>query len=494
MNIELTTASIPTRTGVRREIDLGSSVVADPRLRNTWNKIYAIQNAETEQLKVLVVGDSVANSKPQYIIPQLKGLYGQAGGMSTYETSGDVTSISGEYEKWFTGDLFSVGVGGELAFGEGGFYGKADKIVLFYSKSPGGGSFKVQSQKFGESWVDEVGYTDVDTNNTSVSIGVIELTKNPNDLNKVRVVGLTGDSEIIFCDFQKLTTTGVKDYPSALAKGGLLLTNALLCADGVLEAFLENIQPDIIFFEMKEGDAAQFAIDLAQMQTRFDAVLPDADWVFIESTPIEVNNNVQVAENEALRFHSNANSRFCFDGYTPCGSYAEMVKRGWEGDGIHADEKCNGYLASYLWLEMGLYAVLPSTVYGKVLRGLTGNLEGPLTFKIDTNTETGRIFPDPVYKFDLNIQAFRNVLIGGFKANFLGNEASEIPNNCRVGSTYETYLGSGTDRLVILRHQGNGNRGDLECRQLFATGLPTLDPNIQGALWNDGGTVKISAG
>lgn len=494
MNIELTTATIPTRTGVRKEIDLGSNIVADPRLRNTWNKIYAIQNAETQQLKVLVVGDSVANTKPQYLIPQLKGLYGQAGGMSTQETSGSVTPISGEYEKWFTGDLFSVGVGGELAFGEGGFYGKADRIVLFYSKSPGGGLFKLQSQKFGESWVDEVGYTNVDTNNASISIGVIELTKNPNDLTKVRVVGLAGTSEIIACDFQKLTTTGVKDYPSALAKGGLLLTNALLCADGVLEAFLDNIQPDIIFFEMKEGDAGQFAVDLAQMQARFDAVLPDVDWVFIESTPIEVNDAEQVAENESLRIHANANDRFCFDGYTPCGSYEEMVKRGWEGDGIHADEKCNDYLASYLWWQMGLYAILPSTVYGKVLRGLSGNLEGPLTFKIGTDTEAGRIFPDPTFKVDLNIQAFRNVLIGGFKANFLGNQASEIPETCRVGSTNESYLGSGTERIVILRHLGNGNRGDLECRQLFATGLPTSNPLIAGAFWNDGGTVKISAG
>jgi hypothetical protein len=76
-----------------------------------------------------------------------------------------------------------------------------------------------------------------------------------------------------------------------------------------------------------------------------------------------------------------------------------------------------------------------------------------------------------------------------------------------VGNVLEIFTqraGTGSARPIIFRTNG-GNRlqiggagtitATLAANQNFIiTGLPTANPNVAGALWNDGGTLKVSAG
>jgi hypothetical protein len=51
-----------------------------------------------------------------------------------------------------------------------------------------------------------------------------------------------------------------------------------------------------------------------------------------------------------------------------------------------------------------------------------------------------------------------------------------------------------TDNLIIVRNRTNTADAALQCSGLRITSLPTSNPAIAGQLWNDGGTVKVSAG
>jgi hypothetical protein len=55
-------------------------------------------------------------------------------------------------------------------------------------------------------------------------------------------------------------------------------------------------------------------------------------------------------------------------------------------------------------------------------------------------------------------------------------------------------LSMATDALLTIRNRTNTADAALQCSGLRLTSLPTSDPAVAGQLWNDGGTVKVSAG
>lgn len=48
--------------------------------------------------------------------------------------------------------------------------------------------------------------------------------------------------------------------------------------------------------------------------------------------------------------------------------------------------------------------------------------------------------------------------------------------------------------ISLFASDASGATIDINAEGVFFTGLPTVNPNVAGQLWNDAGTLKVSAG
>jgi hypothetical protein len=326
-------------------------------LRNTWAKINSIgQNTGTARLRMLVFGDSVAFAKPDLIRKALRSNYTEVGrGMNEMgfsSAAGGAVINTGDFSNWISGNTATIPAGGEVVLSLGttlAVYG--DTIKLFYVKSSGAGTFKVQTSFNGGAYADEASYTNVSAVNATTIGSVITLSKTLGTY-KIKVVGLTGTVVIIGAEISNSTVPGF--IFNDLSNGGKSLVNFNSCPQAILTPILSSIGADLCFFELK--DTAQILTDeLSNFQARSNtAIGTNTDWVYVGSNPIQTGDDDQVAQNVIIKKHAQDNGFVYYDGYTPLGSYTIANAAGLMSDGTHPNTSGYTYVASLMFKDLFL--------------------------------------------------------------------------------------------------------------------------------------------
>ena len=343
-----------------------------PQLASSYEKLQAVARGEIKQLTIGIVGDSVANNKPRFIMPRFFAAFpARADRYPTFLQEGDAWIPSGsasypyDHTFSFNGMYYSIGSAGSVYWGSGGVAVMCNRIVVYYAKGPGSGQFKLQrSTSRGlispASWVDEPGYEFVDTQQENKGWGKIILNL-PLGPAAIRVVHVSGGRVVIPVRpiFQDKIQPGV--VVRNIFRGGVGLFNAVQWDRGFALDYLRELDLDLCFFEAKESPD-NYAGPLEAMQSVFHEAKPETEWIFIGSSPLipiqDPNNTKQIAENAILRAHAEAHGAYFFDGYSFVGSYERMVEMGWQGDGIHESLSCSEYLSGKLWESIG-YLIAP---------------------------------------------------------------------------------------------------------------------------------------
>lgn len=233
-------------------------------------KILSMATGTTAQLRVVSFGDSIGYYKAQFALPDIAAALGQAGqmGHAFVSTSGGAAAGTQDFTIFPTGENWTLPSGGTLSFGDGvsaSFL--SNTIILFYLKSPGAGTFKVQTSLAGASYVDEGGYTSVNAN-TTLGLGVITLSKTAGAY-RAQVVGLSGTVKFFRPLFRHTTKSGVEWY--RLDYSGTTLEQMNTVDSGIMSSLLTALAPDCVMFEMREvSDDAQVAAFAAQLSTMQD--------------------------------------------------------------------------------------------------------------------------------------------------------------------------------------------------------------------------------
>lgn len=333
------------------------------------DKLAKLQLGQTAQLTTIVFGDSVANLKPQYILPALARAYSDLGTGQSYtiSTTGDVIVNNGgtvpyDYTYHLTGSFWDVGVAGEARFGRGGGAARANSISIYYVKESGAGTFKVQTAIGNGAFTDEPSYTNVDANNGSLALGIIKLSKTSGRY-QVKLVGLTGRVKFFKPEFFDTATPGVQVIH--MERGGLGLDQANQMDPVLFAPYFQDINADVAFFEMKE--AGTYAVDLAAHISRFQSAVSNLNWVYMGTTPD--SGGGAAAQNAITKTQSEAAGQLYWDGYTPCVDYATMLAMGWLtlADGTHPTAQCNHFLARLLSRELGLSEIIGEVSQSKVI-------------------------------------------------------------------------------------------------------------------------------
>jgi hypothetical protein len=241
-----------------------------------------------------------------------------------------------------------------------------DRIILFYLIEPGAGNFKVQTSTAGGAFADEVGYTNVAAAGTQ-AIGVITLNKTAGAY-RAQVVGLSGTVRFFRPCFRHTTKSGLEwyrmDYP------GTTLEQMNTMASGLFSTVLTAIAPDLVLWEMREVSSDDqvngLPAQLTAMQARFDAVVPNASWIFSGAPPMQdtTQDARTVTTNASVKAHALANGRFYFDGYGALKNWANVNALGWGGDGVHLADPAQRFLAERMRNQSGLCAGLAVGQYG----------------------------------------------------------------------------------------------------------------------------------
>ena len=95
---------------------------------------------------------------------------------------------------WITGITYNVPVSGQLEFSNSGSFFEADTLKFYYLRKPGGGGFRIESQKSGGSWTAE------QTVSTDGVLAGMVVTISKSDYRgewKSRIIGDSGESIII---------------------------------------------------------------------------------------------------------------------------------------------------------------------------------------------------------------------------------------------------------------------------------------------------------
>jgi hypothetical protein len=358
--------------GVTVADELSSSYVIGSRLRRTHARIILANSGTLSRLTVLAFGDSVATTKMRHMIPSFDRMMGAPNTTSPQVTgveastasssdlglgsSSGVVSATTDYAYWPTGEVWEFANGATANFIVGGGNPNFTKLKIFYIKEPGAGSIDVR--------VNGVSVGTINASNASVALGVYSYTQSLNQYS-VQLVA-TGAVKVVKVHTANETISGV-DY-LVVGKGGAEITDWIASAQcrAIFQAFIADVLPDLISYEMKEVDVPNLPTNIATLFGIFDAA-PAADKLIIGDTPRATGNADQLLQNQYLKQAIVTRPRYTyFDMYRAAVSYADMVTLGENGDGIHPSEALNGFGGDLAMHELGFtalaYAMTPRAV------------------------------------------------------------------------------------------------------------------------------------
>jgi hypothetical protein len=356
------------------------------KLRNFYKKLYA--NATKNGLTLsranpgtsdnliswVMLGDSVAGLSIGTVIDRLQkkleltDVKENCIGANSYIWSTTATPHSSytDCSYWLTGQWYEFADGNSTTYGYYADY-YSDKIYIFYIKEPGAGSLLVESTTDSLSgtpvWTTE---TTLDCSAESISGGVLVLEKAAATHN-IRLTS-TGTNKVIGV-YQTYTGEGGLQVWN-FGIGGLSMEHAMDCPAAILTPIFQAINPTVISLEAKED--GQFApLFLQPWVDWYSAnVSTHTDYIIIGSPPIanedNGSNTANIIDNEGIREIAKANDFVYLDCHTIFRNWETMQADGLmsESDSPHIPLVAQGYVANYVWHELGFDTILDTPTWG----------------------------------------------------------------------------------------------------------------------------------
>ncbi|NGO38614.1 SGNH/GDSL hydrolase family protein [Limisphaera ngatamarikiensis] len=346
-----------------------------------WTRFRAAAENAGGPVTVVAFGDSMQatyRSVPRFLFPRLVGLLGQSGrsfdgeyppvSMPVLEGGAQSTraaETAWARTNWFL-EHFVLPPDGAVFWSHRGYPADgsmpADRLGVHYVAWPVGGELLLQISRAGGPWETALafsGYAPAPEGRYA------EVALEP-DLYRVRVQGASGTNLVLWQDLRLSTSNGL--HTAWLQRDGLHLRAVLNTPRSVLEPVLQNLQPHLIFWHMKEladywnlvgPDRAEAVLsnDLEQLELLWQKAAPGADVIYL-GTPYEARDEagtpVTQPQNRLVRDLARRHGRIYVDGMTPMVSYSWMRSQGYLVDGLHLSDAGYAVLTDLIWRQLGL--------------------------------------------------------------------------------------------------------------------------------------------
>lgn len=469
-------------------------------------------------------GDSVARLKNNFILPRLNAALGRigfageraanVGGLTLDASSGTVIQPNGslvpyDYTYWPSGQHYYLNESSSARFGWSAAPLTGNVFRVYIPKGPAfGANITVRLLDGSNSVTNSTNY---DASAGSVEFGYVEFNLGASPAaRRVEVVTGAGE-ECVVIAVSARDTTKPGTIMTGVNRGGLSLTDILSCPNLHLVAgFMGVERPSIFTYEMREGPDVDISTALPETLDALTEMWDEADWLFYGGTPGNLDAGFAKEEaptwieNESVRKVALQSGYAFFDGYTPLGSYEDLLAIDPAYDGNHVNEQLSHWLASLAVRQFGLldFCLMPlapvamntPTVWTTGVR--FNKILDPLV------TDAGRIAPEPVYGVDL--QAYLNrwvsftdaagvdrLAFGSAKSSyglawiFAGKSGVQFTTASNYNNYEWNILISAAGAPSLNRKDGSGNFGTIALPGGAATvaGLPAASGYLPGSAY-----------
>lgn len=365
-------------------------------------------------------------------------------------TSGTVTQLTNQFDRWFTGDIKSLSSGTEVELLKSGSSPTFSTVKVAYLIKSGGGTIqlKVDGSLVGSA---------IDTSSgTPSEIGFISHSQTYAK-KTVAIVTSGGDVEVVYQWIESNDSNRVELHD--LNKGGLSLEDALGSerSQSNLAALVEEIDLDLITYEGKEN-SSYLASEFSKLCDIFDSSASNADKIICGSTPTplsEISNTDQLAQNDILYnevvLRGNAGLPYRYAdkyapfvrGNDPSSAIEFLLDLGSDfyGDGIHfsqlGTEVANSQISQMFALSSSVYAKQLQPVWNRSDKSMLA----PGTFFSGPNGNEISFTTDASFGFDWDLNIPRSFSIESTlgDVNFRlssqpGSVSNVIPSSFDIGT------------------------------------------------------------
>lgn len=305
------------------------------------------------------MGDSVGNKVGRYLEQRYVNAYGQRGvilegdqdfgyNINKRDRNNVTTNSSGSADHTYVwhGKMDNyTHVGGDAAtirYQVNGSPFTCDTMKLYYVKRSGAGTFEVKIDEEASAT-----YPSVSAANATPALGVLDMSGDISlGAHDFRVTSVSGDFEIIGAHFENSTING--PVIANMYLGGINMVDGNAANSTVWNALLQEIDPDLICFEMKDDPAdspawdSSFATFMSNLNTQIGSSNFDFCYCSTAQTnPATTDQADNVTNNrKAMTLGPNYSNMKFFDQYhyfETKGGWTYISDNSWTGDGTHLD-------------------------------------------------------------------------------------------------------------------------------------------------------------
>ncbi len=248
------------------------------------------------QLRVLGIGDSLADNARYGILNAFKDKYGviQGPGPEFSLNGGTAALVTGAFSFWPNGNYYNVISGSyfEPLF-DTVTQTEANSCKIYYIKEPDAGTAKVEFNVAGESIYRLLGTLSASAGVTTGSVASFTYF---NSLGSVRITGTTGSIKVIGVKYIQEGQPGVQ--LASVTQDGLVINSLLTCSNAIMAPILSDMRPHAVYYFAAE-DETYINSFIGQVYSNFNTAIGYVpDWIFCARPG---TGSANVAERTALR-------------------------------------------------------------------------------------------------------------------------------------------------------------------------------------------------
>jgi len=362
----------------------------------------------TRYVRVMSFGDSFMSTASDALATYFKNTFGivgySLGRLWPSTLSGGATLYSqgtGDNTKWINSNYYQIPAGGVAIFDGGMTSGiVSNQWQVFYLAQPGGGSFKVEMLNSGTVTLS----ASTSTAETSVCGAAISGSNGSyaNNLNRIKVTGLTGTSTVIGAELVNYWSGGGVILIGCDQGGQDLST--MTTSQAIVSPIIGAVKPDLIVYGMNDG-ASNVTTYLPGWITKMNTAYAYSDWLLIGPHPFSDGGGdpavVGVAADAnahaisaALQSVANASGASFYDPFPLFGNYATAAAQGMletGTGGVHMSPTGNLLKMTRAFTDSGLGVLANSFSTNSMLSSSFLNIVGAYSpSRIGGNLEIGR--------------------------------------------------------------------------------------------------------
>lgn len=260
-----------------------------------------------------------------------------------YTTTGDVVATSDLYTYWPGGNIFDVGNGDTITWPQS-VHSRGTLLKAFVIKEPGAGTVVIE---YAERFTPAVWNTIETINCNDTLSGHVTSATVTEGQYQIRARVTSGRVKVIGAYIG--WPTNIQGFDGfAFGKGGLSVSQFCQADPAVYTPVLSSLNPGLIALQFDDG--------LSEWENSWDTFLdivragnPRRSVLIVANGPRLSDGDVgMIAVRDFLKSRVIPDNIAVFDMFSLVGPWSRLVEAGWEGDGIHVDQRAYAYVASVL--------------------------------------------------------------------------------------------------------------------------------------------------